>query len=238
MPREGPSGHAPVTWQNWAVTADSPPAARRPSRSLQPTETAHAAVTAALTAACAVIAVVVPFAQGASLLGMVPMGLLAFRYRLRVLLAAAVAGSAIAFLVAGVGGLMTVVNCAYIGGLAGVVKRKGRGTPTVLAASFVAGVAFGTFVVAALAVLSRLRELIFETVRANAEGTARFLEAMADGVQRLDLPNGQQSADIIRGPAEPLRNLVDDALRYWPLLIGGYSVVIIMGVTMFGWWIL
>ncbi len=238
MPREGPSGHAPVTWQNWAVTADSPPAARRPSRSLQPTETAHAAVTAALTAACAVIAVVVPFAQGASLLGMVPMGLLAYRYRPRVLLAAAVAGSAIAFLVAGVGGLMTVVNCAYLGGLAGVVKRKGRGTPTVLAASFVAGVAFGTFVVAALAVLSRLRELIFETVRANAEGTARFLEAMADGVQRLDLPNGQQSADIIRGPAEPLRNLVDDALRYWPLLIGGYSVVIIMGVTMFGWWIL
>ena len=30
---------------------------------------------------------------------------------------------------------MTVVNCAYIGGLTGIVKRRGRGTPTV----FVAG---------------------------------------------------------------------------------------------------
>ena len=39
---------------------------------------------AALCAATAIIAVVVPFAAGLSLLGTVPMGLLAYRYRLRV----------------------------------------------------------------------------------------------------------------------------------------------------------
>lgn len=47
---------------------------------------------AALCAATAIIAVVVPFAAALSLLGTVPMGLLAYRYRLRVLVAATVAG--------------------------------------------------------------------------------------------------------------------------------------------------
>ena len=60
------------------------------------------------------------------------MGLLAYRYRLRVLITATVAGAIIAFLIAGMGGFMTVVNCAYIGGLTGIVKRRGRGTLTVL----------------------------------------------------------------------------------------------------------
>ena len=63
---------------------------------------------AALSAATAIVAVVVPFAAGLSLLGTVPMGLLAYRYRLRVLVAATIAGSLIAFLVAGMGGMMTV----------------------------------------------------------------------------------------------------------------------------------
>ena len=48
---------------------------------------------AALCAATAIIAVVVPFAAGVSLLGTVPMGLLAYRYRFRVLIAATVAGA-------------------------------------------------------------------------------------------------------------------------------------------------
>ena len=61
-----------------------------------------------------------------------PTGLLAYRYRLRVLLAATVAAGMIAFLIAGLGGLMTVIHCAYIGGLTGVVKRRGRGTLTVV----------------------------------------------------------------------------------------------------------
>ena len=49
---------------------------------------------AALCAAIAIIAVVVPFAAGLSLLGTVPMGLLAYRYRLRVLITATVAALA------------------------------------------------------------------------------------------------------------------------------------------------
>ena len=105
---------------------------------------------AALSAATAIVAVVVPFAAGLSLLGTVPMGLLAYRYRLRVLIAATIAGSLIAFLVAGMGGMMTVVECAYIGGLIGLVKRRNRGTPTVIVVGVCAGVAFGAVSVGAL----------------------------------------------------------------------------------------
>lgn len=42
-------------------------------------------------------------------------------------------------------------------------------------ASFVAGVLFGIFVVGALAVLSRLRHLIFASMTANADGTAAIM---------------------------------------------------------------
>ncbi|MGK2867696.1 MAG: cobalt ABC transporter ATP-binding protein, partial [Mycobacterium sp.] len=68
------------------------PSIRR-AGSLQPNELAQAAVMAALCAAIAIIAVVVPFAAALSLLGTVPMGLLAYRYRLRVVLAATIAAA-------------------------------------------------------------------------------------------------------------------------------------------------
>lgn len=177
---------------------------------------------AALAAATAVIAVVVPFAQGVSLLGMVPMGLLAYRYRIRVLLTATVAGGLIAFLIAGMGGLMTVLNCAYIGGLTGIVKRRGRGTPTVVAASVVAGTVLGIAVVLALTVFARIRHLIFDNVTAQTAGVARVL----GWVPSLQ-PAGESLKDFVAG-----------GLNHWPLLVGGYSVVVIMVVSLIGWWAL
>ena len=86
----------------------------------------------ALSAALTIVSVVVPFAGGLSLLVAVPMGLLAYRYRLRVLLASAFAASTVAFLIAGISGFMVVLNCAYVGGVTGIIKRRGRGTPTVI----------------------------------------------------------------------------------------------------------
>src|SRR4051794_16240655 len=124
------------------MTVTEPSAPQR-AGSLQPVELAQASVMAALCAATAIIAVVVPFAAGVSLLGTVPMGLLAYRYRLRVLIAATVAGALIAFLIAGMGGFMTVVNCAYIGGLTGIVKRGRGGLFPVFCAALVARSPFG-----------------------------------------------------------------------------------------------
>lgn len=177
---------------------------------------------AALCAATAIIAVVVPFAAGVSLLGNVPMGLLAYRYRLRVLIAATVAGAVIAFLIAGMGGFMTVVNCAYIGGLTGIVKRRGRGILTVLAAAVVAGALFGVVTVAALAILSRMRHLIFESVTANINGLAAVI---------AHIPNMEPAA-------ERLKHDFATALHHWPFLFFGSSVLSIVMVTFIGWWAL
>lgn len=177
---------------------------------------------AALVAATAIISVVVPFAGGLSLLGPVPMGLLAYRSRFRVLVAATVAGGLIAFLVAGMGGMMTVVHCAYIGAMIGAVKRRRRGTPTIVAVALGAGLIAGVVFVVALLVLSRLRTLIFDSVTANVNGVARFLS---------HLPYLKPVGDAIEHGFATL-------LAYWPLLIGAASVIGIVVVTLIAWWAL
>jgi energy-coupling factor transporter ATP-binding protein EcfA2 len=204
------------------MTAIGEASSPRRSGSLRPVELAQASVMAALCAATSIIAVVVPFAAGLSLLGTVPMGLLAYRYRLRVLVAATVAGGIIAFLIAGMGGFMTVVNCAYIGGLTGIVKRRGRGTPTVFFSALVAGAVFGAAAVAALAILVRLRHLIFESMAANINGIANILANIPD----------------MQGVAERLKRDFATALDYWPYLFFGFSVLSITVVSLIGWWAL
>lgn len=176
---------------------------------------------AGLCAATAIISIVVPFAGVLALLGTVPMGLLTYRYRLRVLVAAAVAAGIIAFLIAGMGGFINVVNSAYIGGLTGIVKRKRRGTPTVIVASFVAGVVFGAVLVGALAVLTRLRHLIFDAITANVDGVAAAMTRV--GLERA---------------AGELKAFFAAALHYWPWLMLGNGVVSVMIVSLIGWWAL
>ncbi|MGD1279465.1 ATP-binding cassette domain-containing protein [Mycobacterium seoulense] len=201
--------------------------ARRPVRSrhrggpLQPAELAQAAVMGALCAVIAIIAGVIPFAQGLALLGTVPMGLLTYRYRVRVLLAATFAAAMIAFLISGLGGFLTVVNCAYIGGLTGSVKRRGRGTPTVVVASLIAGMAVAAATVGFLAVLNRLRHLIFEVMKANVDGVIAFLN-------RLDLQ--WLGADVLR--------CFEFGLRYWPWLMLMYVTYGVILSSLIGWWAL
>ncbi len=175
----------------------------------------------ALCAVIAIISVVVPFAAGLALLGTVPTGLLAYRYRLRVLTAATVAAGVIAFLIAGLGGFMTVVHCVYIGGLTGVIKRKGRGTPTVIVSSLIAGVALGAAHVAALTVMTRLRHLIFKVMTANVDGVAAFMNRAH-----------------MQGAAADLKRYFAVGLHYWPWVLLVFYGIGIMIVSLIGWWAL
>jgi energy-coupling factor transporter ATP-binding protein EcfA2 len=187
---------------------------------------AQAAVTGALSAALTIVAVVVPFAGGLSLLVAVPMGLLGYRYRLRVLLAAAFAAATVAFLVAGISGFMVVLNCAYVGGLTGIIKRRGRGTLTVVAVSIIAGIVNGLWIVGVLMVLTRLRTLTFDALTANVEG---LLHA---------LTSAPVIGEFYQEPAETIRHWFGLALENWPLLIMGYSIFTLMVVSLVGWWVL
>lgn len=177
---------------------------------------------AALAAALAIVSVVVPFAGGLSLLVTVPMGVLGYRYRLRVLLAAAFAASTVSFLIAGISGFMVVLNCAYVGGLTGIIKRRGRGTPTVVAVSAVAGVLNGLMVIGALLVLVRLRTLVFEAMTANVDGVVTAVSKV----------------EPFRRGAQDARALFGLALQYWPVLLMAYSIFTIMLVSLVGWWAL
>jgi len=175
----------------------------------------------ALCAVIAIISVIVPFAAGLALLGTVPTALLAYRYRLRVLVAATVAAGVIAFLIAGLGGFMSVIHCVYVGGLTGFVKRKGRGKPTMVVSSLIAGVVFGAVTVGMLMVLTRLRHLILQVTTANVDGMANFLT-------RLHLD----------GASDHLKRYFAEGLHYWPWLMLVYYAFGIMTVSMVGWWAL
>lgn len=224
-------GAARADWQNQEMTATRPGALQDPpdsasqapaNRSMTPVEMAHASVMAALAAALSILSVVIPFAGGLSLLVTVPMGLLGYRYRLRVLVAATFAGSVIAFLIGGIAGFMVVLNCAYVGGLTGIIKRRKRGTPTVIAVSVVAGVISGLFIIAALTVLARLRTLTFDAMTANVDGVVSVMSRF----------------EPFRQGAQDFRAFFGTALQYWPLIIMVYAIFSIMVVTLVGWWAL
>jgi energy-coupling factor transport system ATP-binding protein len=193
---------------------------------------------AALCAATAIIAVVVPFAGALALLGMVPMGLLAYRYRIRVLIAAVVAAGVIAFLIAGLGGLITVVHSAYVGGLTGVVKRRGLGTRTVIVASCVAGAVLGGVSVAALAVLARLRHLIFDAITANVDGISAVLRAIGRFASDHPFPLSGPIRVGVELAADRLKWFLAEALHYWPWLLLGHGIVSVVVVSLIGWWAL
>ncbi len=176
---------------------------------------------AALCAVTAIISVVVPFAAGLALLGTVPMGLLAYRYRFRVLIAATVAAGMIAFLIAGVGGFMGVVTSAYIGGLTGTVKRKNRGKPTVIVSALIAGFAFGCVNVGILVALTRLRHLIFAALTANVDGVATALNHAH-----------------MHGAAAQLQRYFAIGLHYWQWVLLGHFVISVLVVSLIGWWAL
>ncbi len=199
---------------------------RLPAKALSPVEMAQAAVMGALSSALAIISVVVPFAGGLSLLVTVPFGLLGYRYRLRVLLAAAFAAGTVTFLIAGISGFMVVVNCAYVGGMAGIIKRRGRGTPTVIVVSIIAGILNGLWIIGALLVLVRLRTLVLDALSANVNGTLNFMS---------DLP---LSGEAFRQSIEQTRVLFTTAIQHWPVLIMAYSIFTIVVVSLVGWWAL
>jgi energy-coupling factor transporter ATP-binding protein EcfA2 len=190
--------------------------------SLRSGELAQASVMGALCAAIAIIAVILPHGGGLGLLGSVPTGLLAYRYRIRVLITATVAAGVIGFLVVGLSGLGAIALCAYVGGLAGTVKRHSRGTPTVIAVSFGAAVVVGAGMVVALTVLTRFRQLAFHAASATVDGATTVVSRVPQ----------------LRTSAQHFSSFFAGALHYWQWIVLGYAVFVIVGASLVGWWAL
>ncbi|GAB7071479.1 hypothetical protein JCM12141A_57680 [Mycolicibacterium hodleri] len=175
-----------------------------------------------MCAATSIMTALIPPVAALSVVGTVPMGLLAYRHRFRAFVAAAVAGSVMAFVVAGNGGASTVLSCAYIGGITGFVKRRGRGFATVMILALAAGVVAGIASVGALMVLSRLRELAFASMQANVDGVAAVMARVP----------------VLHGLGDWIHRNFALALHLWPLFVGGSAIAGVLGMTVVGWWAL
>ena len=189
---------------------------------LLPGEMAHAATVAAASAGLAISTAVVPVTAFLALAAVVPIGLLAHRHRLRVLITAAIAGAMIAFLSIGVPGAITVLSCAYIGGLAGIVKRRGGGIVTVALTGLTAGAVLGTVTAGILLVLTPLRSLIFSALNATTNGLVAALHAVP----------------ALRDLGDGLAHLTSAGFRAWPLLLTGWMAAVVTLVSVIGWWIM
>jgi energy-coupling factor transporter ATP-binding protein EcfA2 len=160
-----------------------------------------------------------PHASAATALAAVPTGVLAYRHRQRAVVAAAVAGATVAFLVAGTGPLVTVAGCALIGGSAGHARRRGWGwAPTVLAAAAFAP-PLGAAADALLAVFAQSRRLSLAQVVNTWKGAARALRQIP-----------------LLGPVVHAGTVaVDGAVRWWWVSVPAGILVTLAGATLVAW---
>ncbi|MFA4082472.1 DUF2232 domain-containing protein [Mycobacteroides salmoniphilum] len=189
---------------------------------MQPAELAQAAMTAALMGAIAVVSIVLPGAVVFAWLGAVPMGVLCYRHRVRVALAACVAASLISFLIAGFGGLVSALTCAYMGAIAGQVRRRNRGAATMLAVAALWGVLVSSFCVGVFAALRNLREVVLGAVAANVGGFATLLSGVP----------------LLGRAATGLDHAVQGWIMHWPWFFGVSVWLIVIFGTSFGWRVL
>lgn len=194
--------------------------ASRQTPTLTSIEVARAAVMAAVCAAVAVIAVIIPHAGWLGILGAVPMGLLAFRHRIRVVIAAAVAAAVTGFLLVGLSGSGSVALCALVGAVSGSVKRRGRGLLTLVMVSLGLGALAGALVVGTMAVLAPVRKLAFDSATTVVDGIA---------VATAHVPM-LAGVHIDRWFVEALNRW---QLLVWVVVIAGFS-----SASLFGWWML
>lgn len=179
-------------------------------------------MTAALMGAIAVVSIVLPGAVVFAWLGAVPMGVLCYRHRIRVALAACVAAGLISFLIAGFGGLVSALTCAYMGAISGQVRRRSRGTATMFTVAALWGVLVSTFCVGVFAALRNLREVVLGAVAANVGGFATLL----------------QGVPVLGRGAAGLDHAVAGWLVHWPWFFGVSVWLIVIFGTSFGWRVL
>nr|WP_240963089.1 DUF2232 domain-containing protein [Antrihabitans stalactiti] len=189
---------------------------------MRPIELATGAVMGGVTIALSVVASFVPFLNALQLLAAIPMGIIAQRHRPRALFTATIAAMAVAFVAGGFLAMTTVLSCAVLGGIVGNVKRRGRGMPTVLLYSTVAGIVSAALAVGMLALFTPARTLVFDSLR----NTARGISDIAS------------NAPILVPVANGFTAVVDSVLHHWWQWIGGSVIVSTIIGAIFSWWVL
>ncbi|MEV6321003.1 ATP-binding cassette domain-containing protein [Nocardia sp. NPDC051787] len=195
------------------------PAERGP---LRPIELATGAVLGGATVGLVTIGSVIPFAAALQLVAAVPMGLIAHRYRLRTLVTATIAATLVTFVTAGMVPATGLVASATMGGIIGIVKRRGGGVLAVSGLALLTGLVWAAFAVGSLLLLAAARNLLFDNIR----NTARGIQELAARQTQLE-PLGQAAAD-----------LADSVLRWWWAWVGGSVALGMVATGLFSWYVL
>jgi energy-coupling factor transport system ATP-binding protein len=190
------------------------PAEPRATGPLRPIELATAAVLAGVSVALVVIGWFLPHLGPIAALAVVPLGVVSHRHRFRALMAAAFAAALVSFLVAGTGTFSNVVECAIVGGLVGMGRRRGWSFARVMIAMSLIAPVLAVLSVALLAVFSSLRKLTLEQIRNTWQGVAKILNAVP----------------ALEGVTEHLDKFVTSALQNWWLTVG---VIVVLGTLWF-----
>jgi energy-coupling factor transport system ATP-binding protein len=187
---------------------------------LRPIELATAAVLAGVSVALVVIGWFLPHLGPIAALAVVPLGVVAHRHRFRALVAATFSAGLVSFLVAGTGTLTNVVECAIVGGLVGIARRRGWSFGTVMGVMTLVAPILAAISVGVLLIFSSLRKLTLEQIRNTWEGVAKIL---------VHIP--------VVGPslAHSLNDFVHAALDYWWITVGVLVVVGTLWFTLLAW---
>ncbi|MFB8002006.1 ABC transporter ATP-binding protein [Nocardia sp. NPDC056000] len=201
---------------------DRPRGSALPHGPLRPIELATGAVLGGATVGLVTVGSLVPFAAALQLVAAVPLGLLAHRQRLRAIVAATVAGTLVTFVAAGLVPATNLVGVAVVGGIIGVVKRRGGGLPAVLGLSLLAGLVFAGFSVGMLQLFSRTRNLLFDSIRNTAKGIQDLAARQA----------------VLEPLGRNIAGYTDSVLHWWWAWIGGGIVAAMLVSGIVSWFVL
>jgi energy-coupling factor transport system ATP-binding protein len=146
------------------------------SRRLRPAEIAEAAVLADVTVALCLLGWLLPFPGIFLAAAVTPMAVVAVRNRPRAVLAGAIGGLTVAFLIAGAGLAINVAGCGFIGTLIGAAWRRRWGPGrTILAAWVILWPGLSVISVGLMALFGSLRKLTLDQLVNTWSGIGRTL---------------------------------------------------------------
>lgn len=189
---------------------------------LRPIELATGAVLGGVTVGLVTVGSVIPLAASLNLVAAVPLGLLAFRHRLRALVTATIAATLVAFVAAGMLTATGVIASASVAGVIGIVKRRRGGLPSVFGLSLLTGLGWAALSVGTLLLFAHTRALLFDNIRNSARG----IQELAARQPQLE-PLG-------RGVVQA----AESVLRWWWAWAAGSVFVGILVTTVFSWYVL
>jgi ABC-type multidrug transport system fused ATPase/permease subunit len=186
-------------------------AASRARGVLRPVEIANAGVFSALAVVLVTVGTLLPHLSLLELLAAVPFAITGLRSRLRAVVASAVAAAFVLFLVAGLFAAFVVAVCAGLGGLCGILRRRGRGAGTV--ALVAAGLAplSAAVLVGLIALFPRARNLTFGSIRATIAGAVRIAG----------------SGGLPQAAGHALVSVTDTLLNAWPAVVAAFVIVVV-----------